>query len=338
MYRQHFNLYVFFIYNYLLFILLGLCLQSCNNYAESPYPTIEFQQEASMPDNGRSSAVGFAILDKGYVALGKRTSNSNYLNDCWEFSPDSNKWTKKSDFPGVARVKAVAAVVNGKAYVGLGFAEVAVYQNTGYLNDFWMFDPVTNSWTRKKDYPSKSTDACVSFVYKNNIYVGSGYDGHDAKADFWKYDPESDSWTQLADFKGESRFGSVVCTNGKKVFFGGGFRSSCENDWWEFFPESDSWSQVKGMSDNGRVNGVALSVNDRFFVATGRFFAGNLTGGQVKSDILEYDAIRNVWYKRGNIPNGNRENAISFIINGTAYIGFGENDQTVLNDLWSFKP
>ena len=42
--------------------------------------------------------------------------------------------------------------------------------------------------------------------------------------------------------------------------------------------------------------------------------------------------------KGGLSPNGNRENAISFVINDRAYIGFGENDHTVLNDLWSFEP
>jgi N-acetylneuraminic acid mutarotase len=319
---------------------LLLCtLVACDNFADSPYPAIEFKLQAKMPDNGRSSAVGFAINGKGYVALGKAQPNSNYLKDCWEFSPDSNKWTQKADFPGVARVKAMSAVVNGKAYVGLGYAEGAFYQSPNlYLQDFWMFDPANNTWIQKKDFPGTGTDACVSFVYNDEIYLGSGYSGWgNTQYEFWKYSLVNDAWTKLADFTGSPRFGAVACTNGKRIFFGAGFKTYNTNDWWEYFPQSDSWKQVEAMPD-GRVNAIALSVNDRFFVATGRFFQGNLTGGHVKSDITEYDADRNVWYNRGNIPNGNRENAISFVINGIAYIGFGENDQTVLNDLWSFKP
>ncbi len=66
-----------------------------------------------------------------------------------------------------------------------------------------------------------------------------------------------------------------------------------------------------------------------------------MTGGHVKSDILEYDAIRNVWYERGKLPASGRENAITFTIGNKAYIGFGdvgENESLeILNDLWSFE-
>jgi|GEM_PF-837079 Uncharacterized protein conserved in bacteria len=323
---------------FLVSALLIFLLTACDKFADSPYPTLQFKLQARMPDNGRSSAVGFAINGKGYVALG-RQSNGNYLKDCWEFSPDSDKWIRKSDFPGVERVKAMAAVVNGKAYVGLGYAKGSIYQSPSlYLHDLWMYNPTIDTWTKQKDFPGNGTDACVSFVYNNEIYVGAGYtDTSNSQYEFWKYNPVDNLWTRLADFTGSPRFGAVACTNGQRIFFGSGFKTYNANDWWEYFPSSDSWKQVESMPD-GRVNAIALSVKDRFFVATGRFFQGNLTGGHVKSDVSEYDADRNVWYQRGNIPNGERENAISFVINGRAYIGFGENDQAVLNDLWSFEP
>ncbi|HET7732714.1 MAG TPA: hypothetical protein VFK73_02655, partial [Paludibacter sp.] len=49
---------------------LLLLLVSCDNLADSPFPNILFTKQASLPGNGRSSAVGFAINGKGYVALG----------------------------------------------------------------------------------------------------------------------------------------------------------------------------------------------------------------------------------------------------------------------------
>jgi len=58
----------------------------------------------------------------------------------------------------------------------------------------------------------------------------------------------------------------------------------------------------------------------------------------LKADLFEYDAMRNVWYERGTLPGGGRENAVAFVVGGKAYIGFGENDQGMLNDLWSFTP
>ncbi len=201
-----------------------------------------------------------------------------------------------------------------------------------------MYIPKTNTWTQKANFQGKATNACVCFVYKNCIYIGSGFDGHGFNSEFWKYNPTQNSWIRMNYFAGPDRAGAIVCGDGKHYFFGTGYRTINENDWWEYFPETDTWTKRKSMPDSGRENAVALSIDNRFFVSTGRCFGGNLTGGHVKSDIIEYDMDRNVWYIRGNIPNGGRENSICFIINGKGYIGFGENDTNILNDFWSFKP
>ena len=93
------------------------------------------------------------------------------------------------------------------------------------------------------------------------------------------------------------------------------------------------------MPDNGRNDALSFSINNRFFVSTGRHWGGNLTGGHLFSDVMEYDATRNVWYNnRGDIPGGARENAVCFVINGKGYIGQGENDTDIINDFWSFEP
>ncbi len=320
--------------------IFSLFLFSCNDAAVSPYRPIQFFKKSVMSGIGRSAAVSFVINGKGYVALGRNADKSGQLNDCWEYNPDSDRWTEKATFPGVARVKAIAATVNGKAYVGLGFnLDYFVYSDrNAYLKDFWMYDSVSDSWIRKADFPSFATDGCVSFEYENKIIVGSGFNGYSFTNEFWSYDPEADKWTQLNNFPGFSRFGAVACTNGNHVYFGTGFHTNSQNDWWRFSPSNGNWKKLKSLPVDGRDNAIALTINDRFFVATGMHFAGDLTGGRTFSDILEYNAEHDVWYKRGDIPTGNRANAIAFVIDGTGYIGFGDNDSTVINDLWSFKP
>jgi len=318
-------------------VFLILLTWSCNELSNSPYPTISFVKRSTIPGNGRSSAVAFSMNGKGYIGLG-RDSLKNQLNDCWEYNPVNDSWSVKTPFPGIGRVKAMAATVNGKAYVGLGFnISLGVNNSDACLKDFFMFDPVSDSWTKKADFPSNYTDACVSFVYKNIIYVGSGFNGDIFGSEFWKYIPDQDKWIRLNNFPGAERAAAVICSNEDHIYFGTGYRALNENDWWEYFPDSDSWKLIDHIPDNGRENAVALSINNRFFISTGRQFGGNLTGGHVKSDILEYDTIRKVWYKRGDIPVA-RENAVAFTINGIGYIGFGENDTKVLNDFWSFEP
>jgi len=320
-----------------IFIFFALLICSCNELTDSPYPNISFVKRSSIPGNGRSSAVAFSINGKGYIGLG-RDSLKSQLNDCWEYNPVNDSWTEKTPFPGIGRVKAMAATVNDKGYVGLGFnIALPIYNFEACLKDFWMFDPILDTWTKKADFPSNFTDACVSFVYKNIIYVGSGFNGATLGNEFWKYIPSENKWTRLNDFPGPGREAAVICSNEEHVYFGTGYRAGNLNDWWEYFPDSDSWKLIDNIPDNGRENSVGLSINNRFFISTGRQFGGNLTGGHVKSDILEFNPALKVWYKRGDLPIA-RENAVAFTINGIGYIGFGENDSKVLNDFLSFEP
>jgi len=322
----------------ILYLLFTIFLVSCNDAVNSPYPTLLFKKVASTPGIGRASAVSFVLDGKGYVALGR--SGNGVLKDCWQYDPAQDTWTEKAKFPGTARVKAMAAVAKGKAYVGLGFDPTyAVYSNqSAYLTDFWMYDPVNDIWTQKAKFPGTETDACVSLTYGNEIYVGSGFDGHRFGSEFWKYNPDNNTWTKIANFPGAERFGATLCSNGTQVYFGTGYSTYNQSDWWEYFPTTDSWKKRNSMPGNGRVNALSLMVNNRIFVTTGRNFAGNYTGGGVRSDILEYNSAKGVWYKRGSIPVDARENAIAFTINGKGYIGFGENDIRILDDFWCFEP
>mgnify|MGYP001810071664 CR=1 FL=1 len=315
---------------------------SCEEAEESPYPDIVFEARSSLPIGGRSTAVAFVINEKAYVSLGRYT-NSQPLNDCWEYNPETDSWVKKTDFPGIGRVNAIAEVINGKAYVGLGFDPTKeAYKDSSILNDFWCYNPINNSWQKKADFPKKSdgttpsVNSCFSFAIDSCVYVGANFNGFKFDTQFWKYDTRNDSWTQISDLPSRST-GAVSCTDGERYFSGTGYQTVNDNCWWEYFPASDTWLKRKEMPDNGRLNAVSLSIHNRFFVATGIHFGGTLTGGHLKSDIMEYDALKDVWYKRGNLP-GKRENAISFIIGDKAYIGFGENETTIYNDLWCFKP
>lgn len=316
----------------------ALALVSCNEAADSPYPSLELNKVAVMTMVGRASAVAFVIDNKAYVTLGRTTNSNDSLKECWQFTPETQSWIQKSPFPGDARVKAMAVVLKGKALIGLGFRPHRGAYEGGYLNDLWLYNPADDSWSARKPFPSAAVDACVSFVANNCIYVATGFNGFNFTRELWKYDYENDSWIQLNDFPGTHRAGSVCCATTNHVYYGTGRSSVNFNDWWEYIPTTDKWSKRKALPDNGRTMAVSLNIDNRVFVATGHYVAGSLTGGHLKSDILEYDTNKDEWYIRGNIPTVGRENAISFTLNGTGYIGFGESDNMIFNDLWSFNP
>ncbi len=320
-----------------LIIIISILLYSCNAAVESPYDDVVLEQKSGLPDGGLSSAVSFVIDGKAYVMLGRNSSNG-LNNACFEYSPENNTWKKNADFPGEGRVNAFAAVVNHRAYVGLGFTPGAgIYQQSSYLKDFWCYNPADSSWTKMADYPSTSTDKPIAFVVNDEIFVGFGFNGFYFTNEMWKYNTSTNTWTELDHAPIANRATGVLATDGSSVFFGTGYDTNNLNDWWQYYPDTQTWEKRKAMPDNGRVNALAFSVENRFFVATGRYFGGTLTGGHLKNDIMEYDTEKDVWYFRGSLKEV-RENAISFVIDGKAYIGFGENDSTVLNDLWCFKP
>jgi N-acetylneuraminic acid mutarotase len=326
------------ILTYFFLILVGV-LVSCNDNPDNPYKKIVFKQLASFPPGGRASAVSFSINEKGFVALGRTEQFGHPVNDVWEYNPENDTWTQKNNFPGKARVRATAAVVDGKAYVGLGFnPNEGLFQPGAYLSDWWMYDPTTDQWKQKSFYPGLGRISNFSFVYKGLIYIGSGYEGLVFTNEFYSYNPGNDTWRKLKSIPSEARSGPVACTDGNKIFFGTGFDIFDLNDWWEYFPETDEWIKRRNMPDSGRENAVALNVNRRLFVSTGRNFGGEHTGGHLKSDIIEYNPAKNRWHKRGNLPAKGRENAISFVIGNKGYIGLGDDDYELMNDLWCFEP
>lgn len=321
-----------------IFLLLSI-FTACNDAEESPYSKLIFTQVSTEQGIGRASAVSFVVGEKAYIGLGRKSSGAPASNDFWEFNSVNNTWTKKGNFPGKARVNAFAEVVNSQAFVGLGFdSDFGAYQEGGaQLKDLWSYNSVTDTWVQKSSFPSEYTNACIGFVSGSDIYVGLGFNGWGFGNEMWKYNTLTDSWSQLNNNKLNSRAGAVACSNGKQVFIGTGYNTTNVNDWWAYSADNDIWKKCHSLPDGGRQLAVAMSTSDRFFVATGRHFGGDITVGFLYDDVLEYDSNKDCWYRRGLLPGGGRENAISFSINGTCYIGFGENEKGILNDLWSFK-
>lgn len=311
---------------------------SCEKEEPIIYPENVFTAIEASSEVARACGTAFAFNNRAYITLGRKKSSQSLLNDCWEFNPTDNTWSKKQDFPGEGRVFPISAVVDDKVYVGLGYNQAGVYREASYLKDFWMYDPVTDQWAQKNSLPSSCTNNAVTFVYNSEIYVMHGFETNGFSRECWKYTPETDKWAPLADFPGRWRSCAVACTDGSRFFTGTGYDTSNRNDWWEYFPATDSWKKQNKMPDTGRINAVAFALEHRFFVATGGYFAGEHTGAHLKSDLMEYHPTENNWSKVGYIPGGGRENAISFILSNKVYIGFGENYSTILNDLWCFEP
>lgn len=314
-------------------IVLIVQLWGCNGFEEPKIP-MQFTPKAALPI-GRASATSFVVKDNAYVTCG-RDENGVYLNDLWRYDAQADTWTQLNDVPFKGRVKAVAQVINNQVYIGLGF-NGHVYQDSCYLRDFWKYTPDTDTWERCADFPSKNSNVAISFAHGYYFYTACGFFSY-FTSEVHKYDTNSDTWTKCDHAYFPARGGATGCSDGTHCFAGTGYNTTSMNDWWEYLPLSNKWRRLADIPGKGREFAASQMLNGRVFVLGGRYFGGSLTTGFLFDDMLEYDIARNKWLLVGHLPQGGRENMVTFTISGKGYFGLGEDaNGKILNDIYSWN-
>jgi len=285
----------------------------------------------------RSGAISFSIGNYAYVGLG--SDGDDYLTDFWRFDPSKNFWQKMASFPGVGRLSTVSFSLDGKGYLGTGYNDDLDEEE---LNDFWEYDPDTDTWTQKADFPGSKRYAAVGFALEGNGYIGTGYDGNYLK-DFWRYDPTSDSWTQAVSLYGSKRESATAFViNGQAYIATGRNNGVYLYDFWRFDPSDESWTDLTLYDEDdtyetylsaiSRYNGVSFSVDGLGYLATG-------ISDSYTSSVYSYDPDANEWEDDITAFEGSsRSNAVAFVVSNKAYIATGRNSSQRFDDIWSFDP
>lgn len=238
---------------------------------------------------------GFAIGNTLYI-----TSKSG--NGFFAFDTQTNTYTQKANYPGDPnRRGAVSFAIAGKGYYGAGSTagtNGCTSENNCFLNSFYEYDPVADTWTPKASLPTKLMFAsAVSYDGKGYVGLGETYNAtlvQRVKTAFWyRYDPVNDSWTAMQNFM--------------------------------------------GLSDNNYFNSVteaaAAVIGDDIYVFGGRGFGDyNI----YQDNISRYDVPTNTWSLVNADPGKNRTEAAGFYFDGTIYIG-GGHDSEPLQDFWAYN-
>src|ERR1051326_1084169 len=80
-------------------------------------------------------------------------------------------WQQMENFAGTARHRAVAISIGNRGYMGLGHINALV---DVLYDDWWEYDPGTNSWTQKASFPGGPRMHRSAFSVNNKGYVGCG--------------------------------------------------------------------------------------------------------------------------------------------------------------------
>lgn len=140
------------------------------------------------------------------------------------------QWTKKADFP--SKGKTTSFAINDAGYVLSGDS----------TNNFWKYDPSSNTWMPLADFPGAPRVSAVGFAIGNTGYIGTGHNSRKSTpvyADFWAYDPATNTWTEKAPLPGGARAEASGFSIGNKGYLGGGGLS----DFWEYDPAGNTWTR-----------------------------------------------------------------------------------------------
>ena len=113
------------------------------------------------------------------------------LFNCSILIAAEGQWVQKAGFPGSGRHGAISFTIGNKAYVGMGHINSGPLGEV-YFNDIWEYDPASDSWTQKADYPEAAFAYGMAFSHNNLGYIGFDYT-------LFSFNPQTNSYIQKAD-------------------------------------------------------------------------------------------------------------------------------------------
>ena len=238
-------------------------------------------------------------------------------------------WLQKATFGGDARHRSTAVSIGNRGYMGLGHVNSVV---DVLYKDWWEYDPATNTWTQKADYPPGKRFYAAGFSVDSYAYVGTGRDTtFNNTTDFWRYNIMDNSWNQISNFPGQPRRGAVAFEINGIGYVGTGTGYS---NFFAYNTQTGIWSPIASLPASGRTASVAFSIGNYGYLGTGD------VGGSPSADFWRYNPSTNTWTQMAFLPGLPRMEATGFELMGKGYIGTGCDFQSGNNygDFWRYDP
>ncbi len=299
--------------------------------------------------NGESDyTYAFTINDTIYVG------NSQGLG-FYKYDPSSDTWSAKGNVPAALnnRWAGVGFAINGKGYVMGGVDASSVC-----TNDLWQYDPSSDSWIQKADFPGGKRMSAGCFVIGNKAYIGGGLDTANVdglsptnpKNDFWQYDATTDAWTAKANLPYDSSYleAPFAFSIGSKGYLSCGrhFSQSAgvygyvyEDSTFQYDTLLNTWTAVANFAGAGRFAGVSFVLNNIAYCGTG---ISQTLAVECFDDFYAFDPVANSWASLPVTPFPSRGFGVATTLStGKAYFGTGwQFPSSVLfyKDWWEFLP
>jgi N-acetylneuraminic acid mutarotase len=250
-------------------------------------------------------------------------------------------WQQMNNFPDARRDDAVGFSIGDMGYMGTGRDE-----GFAYRNDFWQYNPVTDSWSAIAPLPGAPRQYAASFVIGSKAYVFGGLlnDQGECLRELWEYDPALNSWTRRADLPGEARQSCVAFASGGRGYIctGRNNKTTYLKDCWQYDPETDSWKRLPDLPGPARYEANVMQFEDAAYIGAGR------DGNVFLTDLWKLNCNSGQWQFCRPFPYKGLYYSQGFFLNGRGYYSTGEDENkqfisntyvyNFLTDSWSQGP
>jgi hypothetical protein len=247
------------------------------------------------------------------------------------YNVETRTWTRLAPLPE-GRIWHDATTINGKVYVAGGENEAIIDGiPTGTPTaKLFVYDPATNTWSRKADLPTRVqivSQARVSgalYVYTDNDH-------------FWKYNQWLDKWISLP-LPPSAHYGGFMRAVGDKIYLTGGRKITDAG--WEYNPELDVYDPATWTwTVKSPLPAAYNDLDDGAFAASfrGKLWVGGGAledNGVPASSLYVYDPLTDTW-AAGPTMLRPTKNAAAAYTGGKLFV-FGGNNSIDLRQASSF--
>ena len=283
-------------------------LLNYNNSAWSIVPVPSSYEWTALPEI-EANGISFATGGLGYIMdfAGKMTS----------FNPSSQTFTDVSLFPDFSGIYSLTKTsINDTILLFAG------------SSGFQRYDVSSSKWIVEGSLPTTIRPGAYEFYVNGKLFFGGNTESWTRY--LWEYMPVNKIWMQ----KTVTTFQFNPYAVGSFVYNNKGYVLFLDNVLASYDAQTNSWTNMASCPGPANINGrITFMIDNMFYVGLG--------SGQ--SDLYRYDPSSDTWTQISTMPGLGRYNAVSFVLNGKAYVGFGfttpGNNVTIkMNDFYEYDP
>jgi len=269
--------------------------------------------------------VGFAANGKGYIMF--------YSGDVWQYDVAADSWSPKSKF---------APTVNNPGYdVQHIFFTINNIAYTYYRGGIYKYDDGADSWTNVLQRDTSITSPGKAFVVDNKAYILQSWADASSAQPSKVYDPAANTLKTISLYTMKDDASGFATDQHIYVTTVAGFAPPPNYDtvWptYVYDPANNSFVKLDNAPGalSSRTGAVTFTINGVGYIGQGAwgtqldtYFAYSETGPAIQP-------VNEQLVTNGDTRNlGIRMNGVAVVINGKAYVGFGDGR----NDWWEFTP